>query len=263
MGVGTGTKIEENFENFISEVPVPSSSSFNISRYRERSRDRIISEHLGKQNYEKPHTTVTEILNCVRQNYYYRSKYQIDLDKYFKFIYLKLYADVGTAIHKYVQDTYGFSEVEKPIFSDNYKVKGKVDAIDGNCIYELKSTETSKFKNTYEEDHYHQGNIYSYILNTEYKYNIRNITIVYFFRDNLKKDPVGFDVPLNKELALSFLTRSPILLESIQKRIVPDKIGSSPEKCKWCMYKDYCGKDEIIIEENTKIPMKASTSFKM
>ncbi len=223
----------------------------------------MITEHIGKQAYERPYTTVGELLNCVRQNYYYRLKYQIDLDKNFNFVYLKLYGDVGTAIHKYTQDTYGFSEVEKPIFSERYQVKGKADAIDENILYELKTTEYFKFKNKFEEDHYHQGNIYAYILNSEYGYKIRNVTIVYFFRDSLKRDPIGFDLPVNKDLAVSYLNRSPILMESIRTKVVPDKIGGLPDKCKYCMYQSYCEKEGTIQEESKKAPLRATTSFKM
>lgn len=171
-------------------------------------------------------------------------KYPIDIDKNFNFVYLKIYADVGIAIHEYVQRTYKFKEIKKEMYSNNYKVKGEADAVDSPYLFEFKTTETTKIKDRYKYDHYVQANIYAYILNTEYNYDLKTITLVYFFRDNLKKDPLTFDINIDNKLAIEYLNRSNIILGSIENKTLPDKIGSNKEKCNYCIYKEYCKKDD-------------------
>lgn len=100
-------------------------------------------------------------------------------------------------------------------------------------------------------------------MNNEYGYRIKNVTIVYFFRDSLKRDPVGFDLPLDKNLAAHYLNRSSILMESIRAKLVPDKIGGSSDKCKYCMYKSYCEKDEMLRKEAENVPLRVVSSFKL
>jgi len=202
-----------------------------------------VNEHFSRQAYVRPHTSVTELLSCVRQNYYARSKYDINIDKNFNFPYLKLYADVGTAIHEHLQSVYPFTEIKKAIYSDKFRVKGEADAINKNYLCEIKSIEVKKIKFLPEIDHFHQGNIYAHVLNTEYNYNINGVTIIYVFRDDLKRDPLAIDFKIDTNLAIDFLSRSLILLDAIERKVIPEKIGNTEDKCKWCPYSDYCIKD--------------------
>lgn len=232
------------------------SVGFDSNKFRKLVRDKQIKSFYDKQQYEKPHTSVTELLNCVRYNYYYRSKFPVNDDKNFKFPYLELYADMGIYIHELVQDIYDFTEVKKPLYSKKYKVKGEVDALKPPFLYEFKTVDKSKLTQEFRDKDYFQGNIYSYILNNEYGYDIKYITLVYFFRDDLKSDPYAIDLKYDPVVAEKYLERSIVLLESLDSNIVPDKIGSSKESCYFCVYKEICDtaaqsiiKPSILIEE--------------
>jgi hypothetical protein len=67
--------------------------------------------------------------------------------------------------------------------------------------------------------------------------------LIYVFRDNLKRDPVAFDLPLDNDLAKSLLERALLLQDNIQKKEVIDPIGSSKDQCYYCEFKSFCEKD--------------------
>jgi CRISPR/Cas system-associated exonuclease Cas4 (RecB family) len=147
----------------------------------------------------------------------------------------------GNLIHEIFQDLYNFTDTEKSIVSEKYKVKGRVDALKDDILYELKTLDPPKYRGKYIKEHYYQCVIYAHILNTEYDYNISKITIVYVLRDLKKIYP--FDLPPNDELAIQFLERSLILLDSISSKKTPEPIGATDTHCRFCLYKKYCEKD--------------------
>ena len=153
--------------------------------------------------------------------------------------------EVGNKVHDLIQDLYDHTEVEKTIVSEKYKVKGRLDGIRDTFLLEYKTIDEKKFQGKYIDGHYHQCIIYAYILNSEYNYKINSITIVYIIR-NLKRI-IPFDLPLNDELAISFLSRAPLLLNCVLEKRVPEPIGSDREQCRYCSYKNYCKKDESNI----------------
>lgn len=219
------------------------SRGFNVTKFESLMRSKLIDNHKRMQSYERPYISVTELIGCLRQSFYSRMKYQVDLKRQFKFSYLYLIQKIGDEIHNLILSLYDFSEVEKPVVSEKYKVKGRVDGIRGRYIHELKSFEDEKFENKFIYDHYLQALIYAYILNTEYDgYEIDTVTLVYIMR-NLKRI-VPFDIPLDNKLAKSLLERSPLLLSSIKAKTPPDPYGAKQEHCQWCLYKKYCEKDD-------------------
>jgi hypothetical protein len=230
----------------IFETPqsLQSVRGFDITRFENMMRSKLIEEHKKMQSYERPYISVTELFNCMRSNYYTRVKYQVDVKDLFKFAYLKIIQEVGNTIHELVQSIYDFSETEKTIISEKYKVKGRMDAAKENFLYEIKTMDEAKFTGKYNLDHYHQGNIYSFILNNEYNYNIDTIIILYFFRDNLKRRPAVFEINVDPKQAEFYVSKANILLSYIQRKEVPDVIGSTEEQCKYCLYKKFCEKDE-------------------
>lgn len=220
---------------------VNKSVGFDVNAFEQMMRQKLIEEYKKIQTYERPYISVSELTTCSRSVYYNRMKYKVDLKKKFNFAYLYLIQRVGNEIHSVVQDLYNFNEIEKTIVSEIYKVKGRVDGIRESYLYELKSIDESKFKGTYVEEHYQQALIYAYILNTEYDYNIKKITIVYFMR-NLKK-VVAFDLPIDDSLAKSLLERAHVLKSSIEKTEIPDPVGANNEQCHWCPFRSYCETD--------------------
>lgn len=217
------------------------SKSFDVIKFETMMRSKLIEEYKTRQSYERPYISVSELYVCLRQNYYVRKRYQVDIKNQFHFAYLYLIQKVGNVLHEIFQDLYNFDEVEKSVVSEKFKVKGRLDAVKGNVIYEIKSIDPSKFKGTYSKEHSLQGIIYAYILKTEYDYNIDNVTIVYILRD--LKTIKAFDVKIDMKLAESFLARAPILLSAIESNIVPEPIGSTKEQCLWCPYKKFCEDD--------------------
>jgi CRISPR/Cas system-associated exonuclease Cas4 (RecB family) len=218
-----------------------SSKGFDVLKFENLMRTRLVDEFKKSQSYEKPYISVSELYNCMRQNYYNRLRYPINVKDQFRFSYLYLIQRVGDTVHETVQDLYDFVEKEKSLVSEKYKVKGRADGIKDRFLYELKTIDAEKFKNNYRENDYYQGNIYAYILNTEYDYKINTITIVYFLR-NLKK-VYPFDLPVNNSLAEMFLNRGVVLRESINRRTVIDPIGATNDHCQFCLFKKICQKD--------------------
>jgi len=235
---------ESTFEEFKSIPhihPSKGSERFSVTSFENIMRSKLIEEYKTSQSYERPYISCSELYNCLRQIYFIRKRYQIDIKSQFRFSYLYLIQKVGHTLHKIFQDLYNFTEIEKTVVSERYKVKGRLDAVKENCIYEIKSIDAEKFHGKYLKEHYFQALIYAFILISEYDYKIDTITIIYVFR-NLKTIR-SFDIEINMDLARSFLERSPILLSALETNTVPECIGSNEEKCKYCLYKEYCKKE--------------------
>jgi len=228
----------KTFEN----PPPKKSKGFDVSKFEAMMRAKLIEEYKKRQSYERPYVSVSELYTCIRSCYYARKNYPVNTKKLFRFSYLYLIQNVGNTIHDIVQKLYSFPESEKTIVSEKFKVKGRLDGISDNYLFEIKSIDVGKFKNQYIKEHYLQAIIYAYILNNEYNYKIHTITIVYVIR-NLKKI-VPFDLPIDNKLAESLLSRAPILLSSLETNQVPDPFGATKETCKYCLYLKKCKEDK-------------------
>lgn len=237
--------LEECQEKEILDTPQPSnfSEGFDTEKFENLMRSRLIDDYKKMQSYERPYISVTELFYCLRKSYYGRLKYQTDLKKQFNFAYLDLINRVANTIHEYVQEIYNFTETEKTLVSEKYRVKGRIDALSDSFLYELKTLDEKKFTGRYIKEHYYQAIIYAHILNSEYNYNIKTITIVYFFRDALKRKPVPFDLPINDKVAIEFLEQATLLHSCILGKEVPEPINSNEEQCRWCPYISFCEKD--------------------
>lgn len=234
---------ESEIHSYIPEN-VKRSLGFDVTKFESLMRSRLIDEYKRMQGYERPYISVGELYNCQRQNYYTRLRYPIDIKQLFKFAYLYLIQKIGNEIHTIVQELYDFTETEKTVVSEKYKVKGRIDGVRGIYLFEIKSIDVQKFENEYKKEHYLQANIYAYILNTEYEYNIKKVVIVYVLR-NLK-NVIPFDLPVNNQLAKRLLSRAPLLHSAIEKREVIDPIGATSEQCRYCLYKKVCERDKCI-----------------
>lgn len=237
------------------------SLGFSVKKFTSMMRSKLIEEHKKLQSYERPYVSVTELCGCLRSCYYNRMRYPVDVNKLYQYPYLYLIQKIGNEIHNVIQTIYDFSETEKTIVSEKYKVKGRIDAIRERVIYDIKSIDIDKFENKYINDHYIQTNIYAYILNSDYDYKIDTITIIYVMR-NLKRI-VPYDLKPDIKIAEKYLSLSPVLLTGIKNLQVVDPFGATEETCKYCIFKDHCEKDnpkEILqpflkkkkIKENNK-----------
>lgn len=245
-------KLIEECQEIYSEVPLPEpvkdgSKGFSVAKLEELMRAKLVDEHKKLQSYERPYISVSELYRCLRQNYYARMKYPVDVKEQYRFAYLYLINQVGNAVHDVLQSIYGFSEVEKTIVSEHFKVKGRVDALKEGYLYEFKTIDLEKFKNKYIPEHCYQSMIYAYILNTEYDYKIETVTIVYIPR-NLKR-VIPFDIPYNSELAESFLKHALTLRDCLSVQRVPEPINATNEQCRYCIYKKFCEKDACQLSQ--------------
>lgn len=245
--INTKKLLEESTIDDFQEIPhthsptEKGSEGFSVLEFESVMRSKLIEEYKTSRSYERPYISCSELYNCLRQSYYVRKKYQIDISSQFKFSYLYLIQKVGNTIHEIFQSLYNFSEVEKTVVSEKYKVKGRVDALKGSHLYEIKSIDPSKFNGRFVKDHYFQGLVYAYILITEYDYKIDKITIIYVLRD--LKSVRAFDLDVDLKLAEQFLQRAPVLLTALEANKPPECIGASVDSCKWCPYKTFCEKD--------------------
>jgi len=226
-----------------TEEQIYSSKAFDSEKYTSLMRSKLIDDYKTLQSYERPYIAVSELYSCLRKNYYYRLKYTVDPKDLFKYPKVYLMQKVGDAIHEALQSVYDFTEVNKSVVSEKYKVKGKIDAFKDGFVYEIKTLDENKFLGTYSKEHYYQGLIYAYILNTEYNYNINTVVVIYVFRDNLKRNPVAFDLSLDNDLAKSLLERALLLQDHIQRKEVINPIGATKDQCHYCEFKVFCSKD--------------------
>lgn len=218
------------------------SLGFSVKKFTSMMRAKLIEEHKKLQSYERPYISVTELCTCIRQCYYVRMRYPVNLNKLYQFPYLYLIQKVGNEIHAVIQGLYDFSETEKTVVSERFKVKGRIDGIRERFLCEIKSIDVDKFNNTYVKEHYVQANVYAHILNEEYDYKIDTITIIYVLR-NLKRI-VAYDLPVDKKLAESYLNRAPILKSSLETSQIPDPFGATEETCKYCLFQNQCKEDK-------------------
>lgn len=254
LSTKTKSLIQNSLEGIHADVtqkpPNVISRGFSVDKFESLMRSKLVDEHKRMQSYERPYISVTELFKCLRQKYYIRKDYKIDITKQFNFSYLWMINKVGDTVHGVIQELYDHTEVEKTVISKKYGVKGRLDGIRDTIVMEYKTIDESKFTGTYILDHYYQGLIYAYLLNSEYGYNIDTITIVYIMR-NLKRI-VPFDLPTDDKKAIHFLEFAPILKNCLENNIVPDPINSDEEQCKWCHYKEYCNKENVTPNSSKK-----------
>lgn len=233
--------------------PPKQGTGFDVKKFEALMRAKLVDGYKKLQSYERPYISVSEIVSCIRKNYYYRLKYSVDVKDLFKFPYVDIIQEVGNSIHSYLQTVYDFTEVDKTVLSEKYKVKGRIDAYKDNILYEIKTVDEDRFPNIFISEHYDQGLIYAYIMNTEYDYNIHTITGIYVMRNNLRKI-TPFDALMNEDRAKSLLDRGIILRSCLVKNVVPEPLGSTMDQCTFCEFRKYCEKDPA----NTSKPYDAS-----
>jgi hypothetical protein len=242
---------QATIEDFKELIPKSKGTTgFDVEHFENLMRAKLIDEYKKIQGYERPYISVSEIISCIRQSYYSRQKYEVDIKKQFQFPYVYLMRKLGDELHRMVTELYVFDEVEKTVVSEKYKVKGRVDAIRSEYIYELKSVDEQKNVVTYVPEHYYQGLVYSYILNTEYNYNIKTITIIYIPRSPRRLFP--FDIPVDNGIAENILKRATILQKCLVSAVVPEALGATKETCNFCAYKKFCDAVPKLIEDVKK-----------
>ncbi len=226
-------------------------TEFNISLFKSLMKKKLLENYHKTKNYQRPYLSVTEIFTCFRKCYYERLNYKVDDGNLFNFAYLYLINQVGNTVHDVIQSLYNFDETEKVLKNEKYKVKGRVDAIKGSTVFEVKTVDPNEFPVKYRENDYNQGIIYSYILNNDYNYKINSLEIIYVSR-TLKDMMINkYDIDFKK--AEDFLKQSIYLHECLKTNSVPDTIFMTEEQCKFCQFKNFCKNEKRQPEFHKKI----------
>lgn len=240
----------------------PSSSKnteFDINEFKAKLRQKLINKYYKTREYNRPYISVTEILYCLRKAYFERMKYSVNESELFNFPQLLLIQDVGNKVHDIFQEYYNFDEVEKVLKSEEYKLKGRVDAIKNNTVFELKTVDPFEFNsiNKIRDNDYKQGIVYSTILKEEYNYQINNLEVIYISRDlkNINVFKKDIDFKFSKEI----MEKAKELHNCLLKSKVPfAEYDKNVDECKYCTFKKYCksitnNEDENSVNNTKKI----------
>lgn len=225
-----------------------STSSISES-VKENFRRKLVDNYTRMRSYNRPYLSVSEIQYCIRKCYYERMKYPVDTSGLFKFELLYLIQEVGKKVHDLVSENFNFDEVEKVVKSEKYGVKGRLDAIKDNTLFEIKTVDVEKSKQV-DTNHINQANIYAAILVEEYGYKIDNIEFVYIPR-NLK-NILSYEVKPDLGKGLKFLKNAAYLHDCLKTSIVPDTINKEFDNCDFCHFRKYCSKEENNDQENNQ-----------
>ena len=90
------------------------SLGFSAAKFNSMMRTKLIEEHKKLQSYERPYISVSELCNCIRQCYYVRMRYPVNLNKQYSYSQLYIIQKIGNAIHDIIQGLYDFTEVKLP-----------------------------------------------------------------------------------------------------------------------------------------------------
>jgi len=234
----------EIINNFDSKIKVPVQPGFDISAFEKILQQELISEYKKYQSFSHPNITFGECTSCIRQQYYKRKKYPLDLNRLFSFSYLFFIKEVNEFLLELVQSVYKFEEVNKIIESKKFNVKGNVHAIDKKTghLYYFSVIEPENLKEDTKKSHFNIANVQTHILNNEYDYRISNIVLIYLFR-NLKKIE-KYNAKPDENVSSIFLQNAILLKTALTNNAVPDKIGFTEKECRYCMFKSFCEKED-------------------
>jgi len=237
-----------------TKIKIPSQPGFDIEALKKMLQQELVFEYKKYQSFSHPNITFGECISCIRQQYYKRKKYPINLNRLFSFSYLFFIKEVNEFLLELVQSVYDFEEVNKIIESKKYHVKGNVHAIDKKTgfLYYFTVIEPNSLNDNKKRTHFNVANIQAYILNNEYEYDIENIVLIYLTRDlkNIEK----YTVKVNNS-SQKFLENALTLKNSLDRNVVPDKIGASEKECNFCMFKTFCKKDDVNNQTDNDIVM--------
>ncbi len=185
---------------------------------------KLLPKNRTPQERLKPRFGVARLVNeCGRQAYYEMTEDQVvPLEKFWVF-------SRGHAIHNF----FDFEKKEKWVTKefDDFEAMGFVDGIEGDTLYELKTT--SNIPDVPQEHHILQAQGYYSMLPEEEKQKIKNICIVYFSLDKIKV----FYVPY-RDVSELLRMRGSVLASALKTKIPPPKnVGWL---CSYCNFKDIC-----------------------
>jgi len=218
---------------------------FVVKNFLDNLRQDFIKQYYSYQEYNRPYLSISELLQCLRKSYYFRMKFKPDESYLYKNIDSMISLMYGNFIHDIISKYYPFTFTEKTFKLEKFgKVKGKVDGIKNNLVFEIKTDTRLNFDYAYK-----QACCYAYMYNVfEDKKIVDNIIIIHV----TSVKPFKYDEyakKLDESLAESNLNRGYILREALDTKQIPNKEKSN--LCYYCEFSKYCNKDiEITSYEN-------------
>jgi len=226
-----------------------SKTKFDVGLFEDIISKKLVDKHETTRAYDRPYISVGELLQCTRKTYYERKKYKVDISKLTGFPLVDLICVVGDCVHDYIQRLYPFSDCEKTLISKKYKVKGRVDAILDDTLFEIKTIDQSSIE-TFRDKDFDQANIYCQILNQEFDYKINHICFIYVPR-SLKTIICHDSVPdIKRSTALLELASG--IHESLINNIVPEYDKHNLDQCGFCYFSEHCIKDGRVADNEKK-----------
>lgn len=157
----------------------------------------------------------------------------------------------GTAIHEIVQEylqgvgVLKKEDTEKVIKDDEYLFSGHCDGVltfdDEKVLLEIKTINSEGFKNITQpkEDHFYQGQAYTYFLGKMFNYNIKKILFLYVDRGSDKIDMKEFWVQRDENVINMILNKLKSLKGYFERgELCPTPVGLFADKPphSWSVY---------------------------
>ena len=155
---------------------------------------------------------------------------------------LKIFC-IGNIIHDFIQTqiiTEGKSEVPSTIEEDGIVVRGRLDCLLGDVIYEIKTIKSLNYvTNEPKDEHRRQLNIY---LNAN---NLKNGVLLYVEKNTLQT--IEHIVTFNQELYDDSIKQFKLVHKAIVNKKPPERLSDYPDgwNCRYCNFRDVCQKGEM------------------
>ncbi len=230
-------------ESLDKKPKIPQKDGFDLDAFNKIMQSELIVNYQKHQSFSHPNISFGECVSCIRQQYYKRKKYPLNLERLFSFSCLFLIHEVDDFLLSLIQKTYKFEEINKYITGKNYAVRGNVHAVDKSSgfLYVLNPVDPINFKNNYIAAHANIGQIQAYILNTDYNYNISKIVLIYILRN--MKSIYKYTLELNAKTIDQYLKNGMELKKCLDHNKVPEPLGKTDSQCAFCMFKKFCQTD--------------------
>ena len=226
------------------------------------------------KTHQKTHSfpTVTSLLYCPK-----KAKLEYTQDYY---IYPRqaYYAMRGSLIHEILSNNSEKDEIieqefERLVPNTDFILKGKIDRVYKNVLYDYKTMENngiySILKNGHKKENIWQINIYKWLIENTIK--IKEIKIIYLSMSGQYISGESFPLK-SKSQSVTMITLPAVPIYSnekieayiiskmkrIQDRDIPQANASNAWLCDWCAFKDSCHADiaKTNINITPSIPLK-------
>jgi len=185
---------------------------------------------------------------CIRQilfEYFNYDKCNVSV-----YPYLGLITAVGEFVHQFLQQLLGFDYVEHEIYSEQLKVKGRIDAInilDDNSynVIEIKTIKADELKSesfTGRIEHIRQLKFYMYLLATEQQKPVKYGQLLYISRNLDAIKVFTFEYNPNDSDVEYCINKANEIQKAIATKQIPnlDHPFIEKTKCYFCPYKEIC-----------------------